>query len=801
MSISLWGRDCSWFRSCPRTLQHAVAGFRSGAAVALPPAAAAPVWAGDAPTVCTPRSPSSAATAWLLGASSGHCGVTTDPGDCESGDLGAWSLKDLVESSRGHVAWHDAAAACLSRCAKCARCRHVSVSLKHGDCSWYYACPATHASPVGFWSGALKAFTDASCAAPLPPVPVYASAAAWVRRSKPGYCGVSEEWRPRGRERRGAPACEINDAGSWSFSSLGAELGGVAVVRWGNAAAACLKRCETCARCRHLSIDLRSSECSWYASCAKLQIDPPGFRSASAVDDGSGGGGGEDGEGGPPAAGGRMVAGGGRVAPTTVVGDLDRLSRPRFRATLPRSPRRPLLVAPPSTLLLGVFSGSAARRDVVRCTWGASLGTRTGGAVRLRFVVGAKDGEAVREVGDELITPVAEGQMPHRVDEHSRAGGRHVKHGTISKQLKLFHFLRWAKEQPEPLVALADDDVFISMPKLTALSALLADEMRRDPGGGGGGPGGGAPGLRKLYVGKFEFYSWHPRTLVASGWGRTLQEAWGHALVGWRNCSPSGGGWSWDGWAMREAPPPSWDGSDGDYCQGPLAFAKGPLLLLSRPLIAEIVGSAPFERAEAASRAFASGVGLPPTAAHEHPELLLEAGSRDVLEDVQLGWWVAAVPDVRLVHLHETSVWAEGLGQVDDLGRLLVAHQVPWARLPWLTRQTDLLWKSRAAAGARQRLACLGAPCEPSTCAHDPTQRACAVVVELGRGQRLGAHGELQPQRRRRAAAGAAAGASASVSRAAAAAAATRGAAAAARGRGARARRRRSCVYVSSWVS
>jgi hypothetical protein len=185
---------------------------------------------------------------------------------------------------------------------------------------------------------------------------------------------------------------------------------------------------------------------------------------------------------------------------------------------------------------------------------------------------------------------------------------------------------------------------------------------------------------------------------------------------------------------MKEAPPPSWEGSDGDYCQGPLAFAKGPLLLLSRPLIAEIVGSVPFERAAAASRAFASGVGLPAAAAHEHPELLLEAGSRDVLEDVQLGWWVAAVPDVRLVHLHETSVWSEGLGQVDDLGRLLVAHQVPWARLPWLTRQTDLLWKSRVAAGARQRLACLGAPCEPSTCAHDPTQRACTVVIELGRG-------------------------------------------------------------------
>ena len=34
----------------------------------------------------------------------------------------------------------------------------------------------------------------------------------------------------------------------------------------------------------------------------------------------------------------------------------------------------------------------------------------------------------------------------------------------------------------------------------------------------------------------------------------------------------------------------------------------------------------------------------------------------------------AAVPDVRLVHLHETSVWAEGLGQVDDLFATLVSH-------------------------------------------------------------------------------------------------------------------------------
>ena len=57
---------------------------------------------------------------------------------------------------------------------------------------------------------------------------------------------------------------------------------------------------------------------------------------------------------------------------------------------------------------------------------------RTGGAVRLRFVVGAKDGEAVREDGDELITPVAEGQMPHRVDEHSQVHTRGQSQGALA---------------------------------------------------------------------------------------------------------------------------------------------------------------------------------------------------------------------------------------------------------------------------------------------------------------------------------------------------------------------------------
>ena len=33
------------------------------------------------------------------------------------------------------------AAACRQLCAKCERCRHMSLSVPYRDCSWYWACP------------------------------------------------------------------------------------------------------------------------------------------------------------------------------------------------------------------------------------------------------------------------------------------------------------------------------------------------------------------------------------------------------------------------------------------------------------------------------------------------------------------------------------------------------------------------------------------------------------------------------------------------------------------------------------
>jgi FkbM family methyltransferase len=81
---------------------------------------------------------SAAGARWLKASSVGHCGATEyGAGDCAHGAKGAWALPwwEVVD-------WHVAAASCLRRCARCAQCRHISVSLQDKDCSWYLRCDA-----------------------------------------------------------------------------------------------------------------------------------------------------------------------------------------------------------------------------------------------------------------------------------------------------------------------------------------------------------------------------------------------------------------------------------------------------------------------------------------------------------------------------------------------------------------------------------------------------------------------------------------------------------------------------------
>ena len=58
---------------------------------------------------------------------------------CQAADKGSFSLS-VQESSN----WEHAVTSCLSYCVKCERCRFISVSALHRDCSWFQTCDLLH---------------------------------------------------------------------------------------------------------------------------------------------------------------------------------------------------------------------------------------------------------------------------------------------------------------------------------------------------------------------------------------------------------------------------------------------------------------------------------------------------------------------------------------------------------------------------------------------------------------------------------------------------------------------------------
>ena len=82
----------------------------------------------------------------------GYCEKTeasTPPGCSRTKAKGTFAL-DVHRLSLAHAAHQ-----CLAQCARCNRCRFVSVSAHHGDCSWFAACDLSQASVdvAGFVSG------------------------------------------------------------------------------------------------------------------------------------------------------------------------------------------------------------------------------------------------------------------------------------------------------------------------------------------------------------------------------------------------------------------------------------------------------------------------------------------------------------------------------------------------------------------------------------------------------------------------------------------------------------------------
>jgi hypothetical protein len=67
----------------------------------------------------------------------GYCGATMDRevNDCTTDEMGSWGLKAAEARN-----WAVAQSVCVSHCLSCERCRFVTVSLKHTDCSWYAHC-------------------------------------------------------------------------------------------------------------------------------------------------------------------------------------------------------------------------------------------------------------------------------------------------------------------------------------------------------------------------------------------------------------------------------------------------------------------------------------------------------------------------------------------------------------------------------------------------------------------------------------------------------------------------------------
>ena len=205
-----------------------------------------------------------------------------------------------------------------------------------------------------------------------------------------------------------------------------------------------------------------------------------------------------------------------------------------------------------SDVLLGIMSGGAARRAAARCVlgrmhWDASALATTLSPVRVLFIVG-ENGEPGYQSSDVLRVPVHE-----RVVKSSFS-----TMGTAAVLLKLVHFLRYAATQPENAIAVADDDTFISLPRLHSIASVLMSKHAR------------------FYAGSFEWYNFIPATFQATGWGSGPQRA---AYDGTRlaNCTRDG--------SMTHA---GYDGSHSNVCIGPLVFAKGYFFMMARSVAVEL---------------------------------------------------------------------------------------------------------------------------------------------------------------------------------------------------------------------
>ncbi|KAL3907186.1 MAG: hypothetical protein SGPRY_010268 [Prymnesium sp.] len=336
-------------------------------------------------------------------------------------------------------------------------------------------------------------------------------------------------------------------------------------------------------------------------------------------------------------------------------------------------------------VLLGIMSGSNARRRMARCTWLRVAGRSSG--VRTLFVVG-RPGKPFEVVSDVLYVDVKERQRMwnHRsVRSPQNASEPEVVTGTFTTYLKQNEFLRFAAEQEEKFVARADDDVYISLPMLRAYGETLLQLGT------------------EVYVGVFEWYSWKLKGLHSTGFGYSCKAANSRARAPWRNCSqvPSNASW------------------DVHHCVGPFAFAKGPFLLLSTGAARKVVRSHTFSRDVQQAKLLASGA-----------EFRVKGRIDD---DVHLAFWLSNVPDLRVIRIRRVGWHEQGKWGGAAMSHFLAAHKLPWRLYDEMSTAVDSTWASSTEAAVH--LHCSNEPaCDPSISAHVASQGTCSRGGVWGEG-------------------------------------------------------------------
>lgn len=334
------------------------------------------------------------------------------------------------------------------------------------------------------------------------------------------------------------------------------------------------------------------------------------------------------------------------------------------------------------TMLLGIMSGNEVRRRVLRCTWTSRVqGAQR--AIRVLFVVGSAsplsaEWELAPPEAMELRVNVSEGVRLFRGGHKPRTGWFT---GTFSTYLKQASFLRFAATQPEPLVGRADDDAFISPHMLLAYATLLSRLQQ------------------PFYGGVFEWISWRAARLEATGFSYGLAEARGRAKAPHRNCS-------------RTAPDAESDAYD-HVCVGPLAYAKGPLLMMNQLALRWLVRAPVFHRDLRLARDMAEG------------RAVTRKGRID--DDINLGFWMARMPNLRLLRLRRV-VWKDTWRDGADASLLLSAHKLPWRLHAELYNTTSAMWASATAANVVALCRADAPPC--TSCSHARSQRVC--ILEIG---------------------------------------------------------------------